>query len=529
MAIRRPHYNSAFFDLEKQLDVYFYTSNVDKYLQARTVFSRAGFLLNHFRSRSDPYPEDYTVSKSDLLAKALVEIMRAVGVHKAFFVEDTSLRIDALSDATDYPGLQVKEWFADTNFEALDANLRDLGRGRRATVSSDIALHLPGLDEPVLFHGATSGAVAERPPDFAPNPQFPWLTPMTFNGWFVPDDCDRPLGAMSLEESWAQDFRVKALTQLVERLAEYTAALNLQSGAYRRRPGLETTDQLSLFATSGPVLLVVGPACAGKTSFGVRAEQHHDLSVIEASSVMRLIGTEFEHQGRNFGSVFDMARAILEEKGPDAVARRVLASRGGQLKYGAVITGFRTLQEIEVFREQVPGCVVVSVSASERTRFQRHLARGRDQAIATIEAFRKLDRDQEIFGLLPVVSHIADVRIMNEGDLDEYWLQVDAVVAGSITRTRGIAAKPHRLNTSTDQVLRCLQALEAVAHPMTTDEIEHWLATHGRAIRPNNANKMLKRVPALARRLELDGTRVRYDITDAGRSYLRQVLKPARA
>ncbi len=513
-----------FLSLEKQLDVYFYTSNVEKYLQARTVFSRAGLVLNHFRSRSGPYSEDYTLPKAGLLAKALIELMRAVGEHKAFFVEDTSLRIDALSEVDDFPGLQVKEWFAGTNFEAVDAQLRDLGRGRRAIVSSDIALHLPGMDEPILFHGSTSGTISEEAPAFETNTQFPWLTPTTFNGWLVPDGGSRPLGAMSLDESWAYDFRIKALSQLLDRLAEYTAVLNLHAGAYRRRTGVEATGQLSLFATSGPVILVVGPACAGKTTFGDRAGQQHNLTVIEASSVMRLIGGELERQGRSFVSPYEMASAILDEKGADAVARRILATQAGQLKYGAVITGFRTIQEIEVFREQVPGCLVVYVSASERTRFQRHLARGRDKTVSTIEAFRRLDRDQEMFGLLPVVDHIADVRITNEGDLEEFQSQIDSVITGSITGKRGVAAKPRKIDTSTDQVFRSLQALQAAGHALTTEEIEQWLSTHDRPIRPNNANKRLKRVPALARRFELEGTRVRYDITDAGRSYLRQVL-----
>jgi hypothetical protein len=129
-----------------------------------------------------------------------------------------------------------------------------------------------------------------------------------------------------------------------------------------------------------------------------------------------------------------------------------------------------------------------------------------------------------MFGLIPVVDHLAEVRITNEGTLDEYLSQIDAVITGSVTGKRGVAAKPRRIDTSVDQVFRCLQALHAAGHALTTEEIEQWLETHDRAIRANNVNKRLKRVPALARRFELEGIRVRYEITDAGRSYLRQVL-----
>ena len=179
--------------------------------------------------------------------RAIAEILQGVGRQSLLFVEDTSLRIDALSDGDeDFPGLSVKEWFASTTFEELDKALSRSGRGRRAVVKSDIALHVPGLSRPLFFHGEATGTVAAQAPEFQESEQYPWLTPTTFNGWFTPDGASKPLGAMSLEESWRFDFRTQALEQLINRLEEYAASLNLPSNAYSRVRLVPPSNQLPL-------------------------------------------------------------------------------------------------------------------------------------------------------------------------------------------------------------------------------------------------------------------------------------------
>jgi len=190
----RPSHREVFLALEKRLHVYFYTSNLPKFLHARIAFGQYGIILNHYKSRKEPYTEDYSLGKKKLLEEALNDILRTVGRSTLVFVEDTSLRIEALSDEElDYPGLRVKEWFNETSFEQLDSLLIKRGRGRKAVVKSDIALHIPHLSNPILFHGETSGNVAEKCPDFEENPQFPWLTPKSFNGWFIPENSNKTL------------------------------------------------------------------------------------------------------------------------------------------------------------------------------------------------------------------------------------------------------------------------------------------------------------------------------------------------
>lgn len=91
----RPALREAFLANPRRLEVFFYTSNIEKFLQARLVFEAVGLLLQHFKSKGDPYAEEYSHGKRALLDRALREILVSVGRTSLFFVEDTSLRIDA--------------------------------------------------------------------------------------------------------------------------------------------------------------------------------------------------------------------------------------------------------------------------------------------------------------------------------------------------------------------------------------------------------------------------------------------------
>jgi inosine/xanthosine triphosphate pyrophosphatase family protein/dephospho-CoA kinase len=470
----RPTPREIFLAKEKQLAVFFYTSNLAKFLQARVVFDRSGLVLQHFRSKSDPYREDYSGGKEVLLERAIQEIISSVGASSLFFVEDTSLRLESLSTPMeDFPGLTVKEWFGRTSFKELDAELKAKGNNRRAVIKSDIALHLPGLTHPVFFRGNTEGIVADSPPSFEENSQYPWLTPASFNGWFIPDGCEKRLGEMSLEESWEFDFRTRCLESVIQRLEEYTALLNIPGPYYVRKVLAESAQQLkfSAFEPTGNALMVVGHTCAGKTTFGEYAAHSHNLLFIEASSILRVVE---DRVGISDPEPFVAAKNTLESLGPDVVARKILELYSDQLDRGFVITGFRTIEEVEVIRTHFPYVRVILVEASERTRFQRLIERVRTPKVKSLEEFRNLDEQQWSFGLLRVAEEFADIRVVNEESLEEYCRKINAVVTGtSIESTHGVSTSVHpRHDADENQLYRCLIALESAGRPLTCDEIE---------------------------------------------------------
>ena len=278
------------FGLRRRLLPRFHTTSVAKFLQARLVFGRAGLDIHAFRSDERPYPETYEGTSTDLLREGLTALLGRIGRSSLVFIEDTSLRVNALSAHADVPGLAVKEWFADLDADDMLAAINRSG-DPGAVVRSDVALYVPGLDGIITFRGETAGIVAGCPPSFQENPLYPWLTPNSFNGWFIPDGASTRLGAMTLEESWHYDFRVKAFTQLIDRLAEYAALLNLTPSAYRRAQ-VFAPGQLSILPVARPLLLVTGRICAGKTTLADCVRLHKNLPTIESSAIVRTLAAE---------------------------------------------------------------------------------------------------------------------------------------------------------------------------------------------------------------------------------------------
>jgi hypothetical protein len=204
------------------------------------------------------------------------------------------VRIEGLSNVNDFPGPAVKEWFPQVTFETLDEQLRETGNDRRARVNSDIALYIPTLKSPLLFHGETTGSIANTPPSFQASVQYPWLTPKTFNGWIIPDGSTKRLGEMEFEESLDHDFRAKALKELLVTLEHFNAAINLRPNFYTTRRSVDLQPgQLSLIPDqSRTVALVVGARCSGKTTFSDYMANYESVRVYEASTVLREIGEE---------------------------------------------------------------------------------------------------------------------------------------------------------------------------------------------------------------------------------------------
>jgi len=511
------------------LEVHFYTSNIDKFLQARLLFERSGIVLRHFRAHTEPYSENYSLGKDGLLRKAIDEVAQRVSAETLFFVEDTSLRIEALSRGNDdLPGLTVKEWFPQTTFQDLDALLLSEGNDRRAVIKSDIALHVPGLARPLYFHGETLGVVADSRSDQKSSRRYPWLAPDTFNGWFVPDGAVRRLSDMDFEMSLEYDFRAKALEALIDRLEEFAAVLNLPAPAYRRRPSPRDSSQVPLFPGRRQPIVAIGRTCAGKTTLAEYAVLELNFRHIEASGIIRLFQDEAGGDGGQ--NALDSAQQLLEERGPDFVARQILRFYEPVLRDGAIVTGFRTIEELLTICEALEGAVVVWVEASERTRFERHLARGRYGDATTIEAFRNLDEGQMSLGLLRAAQDLADLVLMNEDSLEDYHDRVRQLLSGSsLSDLTGVRRLPtFAKRRARSQLYRCLKIL-STEPALTSHEISERTGMESlenqTKIATRNVNQVLKQYPELARRREPPGEEIMYEILPSGRAYVRFLEK----
>jgi hypothetical protein len=145
---------------------------------------------------------------------------------------------------------------------------------------------------------------------------------------------------------------------------------------------------------------------------------------------------------------------------------------GDELQNRCVITGFRTIEEVAFIREKVPGCQVVLIEASERTRLERHLKRARLGSLKTIDDFRRDDRQQASFGLLEVARDLVDMSIENEGSIEEFHSQIEAIVGRRTEGVGGISRRACDVPTiMAGRLFRCLCALEKAGGPQSCPEI----------------------------------------------------------
>ncbi|MDN4984658.1 non-canonical purine NTP pyrophosphatase [Bradyrhizobium sp. WYCCWR 13022] len=513
----RPEYGNA-LRFDRVLNVYFYTSNADKLFQARLMFVRHGYNLRHFRGRREPYDEDYSLGSEQLLNRAIKQVNAEFGVRSLFFVEDTSLRLEGLSRDGDFPGLAVKEWFSSTSFEELDRALSQVG-DRRAIVKSDIALYVPTLSHNILFHAETVGQVARSKPDFEPSHQYPWLTPSTFNGWFVPEGSTKRLGEMEFEESLRFDFRAKSLSALITRLEELNSALNLSPAFYtaRKPPPPSATDQL-LFKeiltsdNSANVLLVIGFKCAGKTTLSDHLAARDDVMVVEASSVLRSLAQDAEESVETADDAFK----FLSQHGLDCVAQTIgtFIERGTAGLY--VVTGLRTVEEVLLLVERFPQARIVFVDSDLPSRFERHVRRGRDQDVRTLTEFRRQDEQQAHFGVLRVANEVATDAIRNDTTLEEFKQRIDAFV-GRLDGKQPERVKSAKVKT---ELHRTLAALEALGGAGSCDAIALKTLELNVPVRKYNTNRALKSIPEFAERVKRSGHLLSYRITARGQHLL---------
>lgn len=517
---------SIFLHGNRQPAVTFFTSSQAKYFQAKTMFNSCGLDLSHRAHDDVPYREDYSGSPEDLLEGAIAQVRQRSGNSGYFFIEDTAIRIEALSGEVDTPGLAAKEWFAATSFEALSSQLNATHEWR-CTVTSRIALAEPGRLRPVFFYGSVSGEIVRALPDTGGGLAHPWLDPSSFSGWFIPDGATRTLAEMSFEESIRYDFRGKSLLALLDHLEHVALALNAPPGSFwLRRHGRfadSQSDQPLLFTPTIPsatrrIVVAVGPPCSGKTTLGLQVAKDFGFRFCDASSLVKAEMIETPLGGPDIGAY---SIQLLQDKGPDYIARQVSDSIIVDDEESYVITGFRLIEEIRLFRERYPDVVVISLTSSRRARHDRYLARA-SRTTRSYDDFRKIDEQQATMGLLKVADLLSDYRIRNVGSLAGFIDQVRATIShvrdDSNPAERALARK---YELSTNQLYRCLLVLRDAGGPLTTQELEARFTQS--PIRYNNANKILKRYPELVARHEGRGDNVRYSISVKGLAFIAAV------
>ncbi len=410
------------------IEIVFITSSRIKLAHARYLCRDYAVQVSGFREKTfrANYSEPRIHDRARLIElsyrDALERWLKALpgGENKLFFIEDTSVMIEALSTVRETPGLDVKYWMAETDFATLDAQLKALGNNRRATVRSDLILHLPqelrGVGEGkeyLCFTSTTSGNIVEKEWEFETNPMYPWLDNRTFNKWFVPDGCSQPISILPIAEADKHDFRAPAFRKMLGFL-EGRQKINLRTGS--------AIQAQASFGFDSPLFIVCGPSCAGKTTLAEYLAEHYGYYHIEASDFMYL--SYYQRHGiSNIANIGDFAEHALREQ-PEIVAEQVLQNIQSNKPTPVIITGFRAPSEVEWFRHHYSGKYTIEfvyVTADDEARYFRSLRRLRDGKAEDRETFARRDAQQAAMGLAEMEKYSTVDRIENNDSLENYF------------------------------------------------------------------------------------------------------------
>jgi inosine/xanthosine triphosphate pyrophosphatase family protein/shikimate kinase len=431
--------------------VLFATSNIAKFLQARLVLGPMGFRVERFEAHARAYQEPYGLPTKEFLTAGLREVISRAGARRLVFIEDTTVRVEALSrDAEDFPGQATKEWFAASSHAKVFNEINGLGGDLRASVRSDIALYVPGRREFLFFSGSTSGRLAAKPNRGEERPLYPWLGRDDFSSWFIPNGADKTLSSMSFEESKSYDFRGKALERLAARLAEYESILRLPGESLHKPAYRPAPDQFALIPSSDSdiVVVVIGPLAAGKTTAGHHLAMNREFRHIEGSSILSQVAEGF---GITAPDHFGLADETFIQHGFDAVEREaldpVVANYAGPIVY----TGARTIEGLanlqDICAQKGRRFVIIYISSSLSTRTVRAIERGRAELVkGGAGKFAESSKRDASYGAATYGPMICDWHVRNESDLGRFLSKIDDAVAGfEMGRTKSLSATGKRL------------------------------------------------------------------------------------
>ena len=176
------------------------------------------------------------------------------------------------------------------------------------------------------------------------------------------------------------------------------------------------------------VIGVVGLPGSGKTEVAKVAERLGIPRVRMGNVVwneVRKRGLELNE--KNVGTI---AKELREKEGLDAIAKRCvpLIKEKGKNKKAVLVDGIRGKAEVEEFRRSFDErFFLLTVKASEQTRFKRVSSRGREDDTSSLKAFQEKDRRELSWGLGEAMK-LADHTIINEGTLEEFHQQAKEIL-----------------------------------------------------------------------------------------------------
>jgi len=329
-----------------RLNLFFVTSNIVKSYHINHLCNLFGIPIKYYKNIFQSYQENYNLLPEEAIKFSINFIAQKLKHLGLFFIEDSSIKIDALSeDNKEYPGLETKEFFIDKDFSDIDRLIKSKGNNRKATIISRMGLHLPGNVEPEVFYGEIKGKITEREPKInKSNKNAIWLYDKSPINYFIPNGENDVLSNLNIKDSYEYDVRLKALEKMFYRLFQFIKIIENAKSIYIKVKS-DKVNQLPLF--NPKVLIISGYTGAGKTTSATYLENKYGYHFLEESEAVK---KEFVSLDFREGNLFNFVNNTIKSKDPLYFIKLLIKNENVNSDK-IVISGIRNPKEIDYLKK----------------------------------------------------------------------------------------------------------------------------------------------------------------------------------
>jgi hypothetical protein len=124
----------------------------------------------------------------------------------------------------------------------------------------------------------------------------------------------------------------------------------------------------------------------------------------------------------------DFVKREFNEEGKATFAHPICEKIKSSSSAHAIISGFRTEEEIQLIQNTFDELYVSGVFANSLLRYQRKLRRDNPDSEYTYDAFLRKDFTEYSFGIVQALDQQLDSLIINESTFQELYLTIDDVI-----------------------------------------------------------------------------------------------------
>ena len=166
------------------------------------------------------------------------------------------------------------------------------------------------------------------------------------------------------------------------------------------------------------IIGITGLARSGKDTVADYIAEKHSFKVFTMSDTLR---SECMKRGMDISkdNLSLIGDTMRKEFGNDIVAVKTIEKAGNFPR--SIITGVRSPEEIDIFKQHSPSFILLSVEAPDSSRFGRRTEKDPDTETGF---FARDERDMHNKGMGDVIE-MADYVITNDSTLDQLYENVD--------------------------------------------------------------------------------------------------------